>query len=132
MRSAEDRGGPSAGSLLVDLARLTGDLLRQEVALMRAEMNEKLARVTEGGLLLGVGLAFALLGVLGLGAAAVLALALVLPAWLAALIVGLAALVLGALLAYAGRASVRRVGLAPDRTIRSLRDGADWARDQVR
>jgi tetrahydromethanopterin S-methyltransferase subunit C len=71
-------------------------------------------------------------GLLGLGAAAILALALVLPAWAAALIVGGVALLLGLILLLLGRRHVGAQSLVPRRTLRSLREDADWAREQMR
>ena len=78
-----------------------------------------------GGFLLYAGLLFLML-------AAVFALILVLPAWAAALIVGGVAVILGAILLLKGRRDVGPRGLVPDRTLRTLREDAEWAREQMR
>ena len=99
-----DRDGPevieprvkaerSLTTLLSDVAGETVELVRQELALFKAELQEKLGRAGIGAALVGAGALIAYSGWLFLLLAAVFALALVLPAWAAALIVGV--LVLG-------------------------------------
>ena len=65
-------------------------------------------------------------GLLVLLAVAVLGLALLLRPWLAALIVGIVVVLIGAGLALKGRRGVKPDNLARDRTLRSLCDDADW------
>src|ERR1700731_2789084 len=85
----------SITTLLSDLASETILLIRQELALLKAELHEKFSRVGQGATALGAGALIAYSGWLVLLAAAVLGLATVLPAWLAALIVGLGGVGLG-------------------------------------
>src|SRR5437764_15462935 len=82
-------------------------LIRDELALAKAEMSEKASRAGKGaGLFGGAGLV-SLYGVLGVLAAVVLLLAYVMPAWAAALLVGVVLLVIAGLLALVGRSQVR-------------------------
>jgi uncharacterized membrane protein YqjE len=89
-----------------DLSTQIPELVRSELRLAQAEMAEKGKRAGLGlGMFSGAGL-LAFLGLATLIATAILALDLVLDAWLAALVVG-AALLLGAgLLALLGRNQV--------------------------
>ena len=83
----------STGQLIGQLTEQISRLVRDEARLAQAEVTQKAKRLGVGaGLFGGAGL-FAFFGLAVLIATAVLALALVLPAWLAALIAGVLALV---------------------------------------
>ena len=122
----------SITTLLSDLASETILLIRQELALLKAELHEKFSRVGQGATALGVGALIAYSGWLVLLAAAVLGLATVLPAWLAALIVALVALAIGGALVYIGKSRFDADSLMPQRTLRSLREDEQWLRERLR
>jgi hypothetical protein len=139
MLSGESRLGPdpmaephrserSVAALLSDLANETALLVRQEVALLRAELSEKLARTGQGAGALAAGALIAFSGWLALLAAAVLGLSNVVAPWLAALIVGLVVLALGAGLLLFGKS---RLDLVPRRSFQSLREDTVWIREQL-
>lgn len=90
----------STGELVSRLSHEFSELVRSELRLAQAEVTEKGKRVGIGAGLFGAAGLLALYGVGALIATAILALALVLDAWLAALIVGIV------LLAAAGVASL--------------------------
>jgi uncharacterized membrane protein YqjE len=101
-------------------------LVRSELQLAKAELAEKGKRAGTGvGLFGGAGVV-ALYGLGVLIAAGVLALALVLPAWAAALIVAGLLFVIAAVLVLVGRASLRK-GLppVPEQTVASVRADID-------
>jgi membrane protein DedA with SNARE-associated domain len=118
--------------LLADLADELRALFRLEIALFRVEATEKLRRLGIGLAALAVGVFLAFSGWMALLAAAVLALAERLRPWLAALIVGLAAILLGALLLYLGKRWLDARLLVPQRTLSSLREDEAWIRDRMR
>jgi hypothetical protein len=120
------------GELFGDLARDVGTLFRQEVALAKAEVTHKAANVGKNGAMVAAGGAIAYAGFLAIVAAIILALALVVPAWAAALIVGVVVAGLGYFLVRRGLDSIQQEGLAPDQTIESLRENAEWAKRQVK
>jgi hypothetical protein len=122
----------SITTLLSDLASETILLIRQEMALLKAELHEKFSRVGQGATALGAGALIAYSGWLVLLAAAVLGLATVLPAWLAALIVALVALAIGGALVYIGKSRFDADSLMPQRTLRSLREDEQWLRERLR
>jgi Putative Actinobacterial Holin-X, holin superfamily III len=122
----------SISALFSDLARETSLLFRQEIALAKAEITEKIVQLGTGvGLLVAGGL-IAFCGVLVLLAAAVLGLSNVVPPWAAALIVGGVVLIVGGVLAYVGKRRFAAQNLIPHRTIQSLKDDSAWAKEQVR
>jgi uncharacterized membrane protein YqjE len=110
---SEQQAGPAGASTAELLARV-GDqisrLVRDEVALARLEMTAKAKRAGTGAALLGGALVLAGCGVAVLVATLVLLLALVMPAWLAALIVTVALFAVAGLLALLGRGAMRRAG----------------------
>ena len=128
-RAKADR---SITTLLSDLASETILLIRQEMALLKAELSEKFSRVGQGATALGAGALIAFSGWLVLLAAAVLGLATVVPAWLAALIVALIALAIGGALVFIGKSRFDADSLMPRRTLRSLREDEAWLRERLR
>src|ERR1700680_4767607 len=114
MLSDESRLGPDAAAarpksdrsvvaLLSDLASETATLVRQEIALFKAELREKLARVGQGVGAIAAGGLVAFSGWLVLLAAAVLGLSNVVEPWLAAVVVGVAFLSVRAALLFFGQ-----------------------------
>lgn len=129
--AARPKSDRSVAALLSDLASETATLVRQEIALFKAELREKLARVGQGVGAIAAGGLVAFSGWLVLLAAAVLGLSNVVEPWLAALIVGVVVLVLGAGLLFFGKSRLDADALVLRRTINSLRDDEAWIRDQL-
>ncbi|WP_189134234.1 phage holin family protein [Wenjunlia tyrosinilytica] len=96
------------GDLVRQLSEQTSTLIRDEIRLARLEMLDSLGNAKSGaGLYGGAGTA-ALYGVGAVVAGLVLALALAVPAWAAALIVGAVLLAAAGALARMGRGRFRR------------------------
>jgi hypothetical protein len=122
----------SIGTLLSDLAGETILLIRQELALLKAELHEKLGNFSQGAAALGAGALIAFSGWLVLLAAAVAGLATVTPLWLAALIIGLVVLAIGGVLIFFGKSRFDAQSLVPRRTLRSLREDEAWLKERLR
>lgn len=122
----------STASLLADLAAETAQLIRQELALLKAELREKFGRAGRGALALVLGVALVLSGWFVLLAAAVLGLAQVLPPWLAALVVGGLFVMLGALFLVYGKRRLGPGAFVPRRTLDSLREDEARIRERFR
>jgi hypothetical protein len=125
------RSDRSIAALLADLANETGTLVRQEIALFKAEIGEKLGRLGMGTGAIAAGGLIAFSGWLALIAAAILGLAKVVAPWLAALIVGVVVLAIGAGLLFFGKSRLAADTLVPRRTLNSLREDEEWIRDQI-
>jgi hypothetical protein len=125
------RSGRPVAALLSDLAGETSTLVRQEIALLKAELNEKLTRMGVGAVALAAGGVITFSGWLALLAAAILGLSHALAPWLSALIIGVVVIALGAGLALFGKSRLKADGLVPHRTLNSLREDEAWLRDQV-
>lgn len=112
-------------ALFNDLANEATSLVRQEVALMRAETTETMMHARSGISWLAAGGVIAFAAVIVLLMAAVYGLSEVMhPGW-AALIVGVAALVVGLIALGVGRSHLKARNMMPSRTAESLRDDAD-------
>ena len=132
-RSGERREERSLGELFGDLARETGTLVRQEVQLAKTEMSQNASRVGRDIAFLAVGGLVAYAGVLGILAAVILGLvAAGLEPWLAALIVGVVVTLAGYLLVRRGLDALKHQELAPRQTVESLKEDAQWAKQQIK
>ena len=128
-RSRDDR---SLGELFADLSRETTTLVRQEVELAKTEMTQKATRVLRNIGFLAIGGAIAYAGLLALIAAVIVLLAMVIPWWLSALVVGLVIAGIGAFLIWKGLNALKQEDLVPRQTIETLKEDQEWAKEQVR
>lgn len=119
--------------LVVDVGRDVRTLIRQEIALAKAELRDKAARAAQGGAEIGAATILAHTGALALVAALVLGvIALGVIAWLAALLAGVAVLGAAALLLLrARRTLVGDGGLKPRRTMAAARETVRWAKEDI-
>jgi len=127
------RAEPSLGELFTRLTSDTTELVRQEVALARAEMRQVGGTLARDGARIGIALGLALAGALALTAFLVLGLGELLGDryWLSALIVAVVLLLVGGLLARGAIADVKRRGLTPQATVNSLKEDAAWAKQEA-
>jgi len=122
-------GGPepaSTAELVRQAAEQISTLVRDELALAKAEMSEKAGSAGRGVGLFGAAGLVSLYAVLGVLTAIVLLLAHVMPAWGAALLVGIVLSLVAGVLALIGRAQVRRA--TPPVPEAAVQEGADIAR----
>lgn len=115
------REAPPTAVLLRRALEQFATLFRQEVALATAEISGAIEAMKTGIGSIATGGAIMFAGFLALLSAATLALALVLPAWLAALIVGIVVLLIGYATLRAGQRRVDPARLKPVRTAATLR-----------
>ena len=129
---AHDGNERSLGDPFSTLTRETTSLLRQEVQLAKAELTQSATEVARGIGMLAVGGAVAYAGLLLVLLAVVFGLIKAgLEPWLAALIVGLVVVAIGAVLVLRARASLKPANLAPQKTVESLKEDAAWAKEQI-
>jgi hypothetical protein len=128
---APDPSDNSIGSLIGQVAGDVSKLFRQEVALAKAELKEEAAKAGKaGGMLAGAGFAGYMVAVL-LSLALVFALGAVMPLGWAALIVAVIWAVVGGVLYAVGRNRLKQVDPVPRQTVETLREDAQWVRDQT-
>jgi drug/metabolite transporter (DMT)-like permease len=128
-RTAEERSiGELFGALSQDMALL----VRQEGQLAKTEMQQKLTQVTGDLVSLASGGIVALVGGLALTAAVILLLIdpVGLKPWLAALIVGVLMGVIGWMMLQKGLKQLKRTDPTPRRTVDTIKDDIQWAKEQ--
>jgi uncharacterized membrane protein YqjE len=114
---------PTLGALVHDMTQQMSTLVRDEMRLAQAEMTQKGKKAGLGlGLFGGAGIV-ALFGVATLLATVILALALVIPAWLAALIVTVVLFAVAGVLALLGKRNVAEATPAkPEEAMAGLKE----------
>lgn len=124
--SDQSTANPSTADLVRRVSEQLSTLVRDEIQLARIEMAEKGKRAGLGAAMFGSAGLVALYGVGALIAAGILALALALPAWASALIVGVVLLIIAAVAALLGRSNVKKaIPPVPAETITSVRADVD-------
>jgi hypothetical protein len=122
----------SIGALVSRVTRDLTLLVRQEIALAKAELRENLRGWAKHAVLLGAGAALAGAGFLTLIAAMALGLvALGAPAWLAVLLLAVVLLVVGVALVRHGAKRVSPAQLVPRLTAESVKESVALVKEQV-
>lgn len=121
-RTTEQQDAP-IGALVHRLSEQIPELVRSEVKLAQAELTEKGKKAGIGlGMFSAAGL-LAFLGLCTLITTAILALALVLPAWASALIVAATLFVVAAIAGLAGKKEIRQATPpAPERALAGFKE----------
>ena len=121
------------GELLRDLSDHTTTLVKQEMELAKAELQEKGKQAGLGaGMFGGAGL-FGLGAFAALTACLIAALDQVMEIWLAALVVAVAYAVIAAVLAITGKQKVKQaVPPVPEQAKDSVKEDMEWAKTQAR
>lgn len=119
------------GELFSELANETGTLIRQEMALAQAEMTTKVTRAGKNLAYVAAGGFVGFAALLVLLAAVVAAMAYFMPVWLAALIVAVIVGTISYSMISSSLAALRRTSLAPNETVATLKEDAQWLRKQM-
>jgi hypothetical protein len=119
------------GELFSDLVTETTTLVRNEVALVKVEMTQRVTKAGRnvGSLVIGGAIGYAAL--LAICAAVILLLDLVMPAWLAALVVGVVIAIVAWVLISKALTALRQMDMKPQETVDSLKEDARWIKEQV-
>ena len=121
----------SIGELLKELSQETSTLVKQELALARAELSEQGKRAGTGaGMLGGAGVA----GLLTLGALTATLIALLdtaMKTWLAALIVTVVWGAIAAVLALQGRNKIKEATPPAPQTVETVKEDVRWAKTRT-
>lgn len=121
----------SIGDLFSELAGETGTLIRQEVALAQVELTQK---ATDAGKNIGflvVGGAVAYAAMLAVVAGVIIGLSYFIPAWIAAILTGAVIGVAAFILISSALAALKNANLKPVETVDSIKEDAQWLKNQV-
>jgi hypothetical protein len=123
----------SLGQLFGDLSRQLGNLVQKEIELAKTEVTTRVTTVGRDAAMLGAGGALAYGALLiALIAVALLLIELGVSPWLSFLLVAAVVGIIAAVLIQRGRAELQKTDLAPRQTIETLKEDAEWAKQQVK
>ena len=125
-------GEPSLGELFGQLSGDAQHLIRQEVALAKAELRETTSMLARDGAKIGVAVALGFVGVLTATAFIIVALGdLINNYWASALLVTVVLLAIAAFMAKSAMNDIKRRGMKPEETLETLREDAVWAKREA-
>ena len=119
------------GELFSELSQGMSKMFRQEVELAKTELKSKAKMGARAGIYMVAAAVFFFGSFLVLLAAAVAALAIVLPVWAAALIIGALALGIGFTAVTLGISELKKGNLKPEHTMESLKENGKWLKEQI-
>jgi uncharacterized membrane protein YqjE len=118
--------------LLQDIVSNIQSIVRSEVRLAKTEIKEEASKAVKPGTALGAGLVVGLYGMGFLLLAVVYALSIVVAGWLAALIVGGVLAIASAIMVSSSLKKLKQVNPTPEKTIRTLEENVQWAKDRIK
>ncbi len=122
----------SLGTIIKDLTADLSMLFRSEIALLKLEIKDAVAKLGMGGALLGAAVFLALIGVAFLFVTLTLGLvALGVPAWVSALIVTVVLFIAATILALIGKKKLQSVNFVPNESIAHIKNDIDTLKADV-
>lgn len=118
-------------AVLRDIVGNVQHIVRSELRLARTEITEEIGKAGRAGVLVGVGALMLIFSLLFALLAIVYALSVVVPAWMAALIVAAGVGLIAALCVAIGLKRMKTVRAAP-KTTETLKENVEWARQLTR
>ncbi|MDQ3608189.1 MAG: phage holin family protein [Actinomycetota bacterium] len=132
-RTQAESEEPSTGDLVKQLTEQTKTLVKQEMRLAQAELQEKGKKVGIGAGMFGIGGLVAFFGAATLIAALVLALATALAPWLSALIVGVVLLAVAGGAALVGKKQIEQATPpVPQQTVETVKQDVDHVKARAK
>ena len=120
------------GDLFGDLATDMSSLVRQEVALAKLEITQKAKYLGRNVGYLVVGGAVAYAGLLAVIAAIIMLLDNYMPAWGAALLVGVVVALVAWMMIGKAITALQQADLTPHETVETLKEDATWMKQQIK
>lgn len=124
--------GRTMSEVLQDIVANIQEIFRSEFRLAKAEIQIETTKVVRSSIPLLLGGLLSLYGVGFILLAVVHALSIVVDAWLAALMVGVAILAIAMMLVSVGRKRLKQVKVVPEKTVVTVKENVQWAKHQIR
>lgn len=115
--------------LIGDLANQSVGLMRDEVALAKRELEQKVKTVQSAAAVVAIGAFIALIAALSVCAAVIIALAEYVGPWQSALIVGLILGMAAGVAITIGVRRFKRTNLKPEQTIETIEENKEWLKE---
>jgi uncharacterized membrane protein YqjE len=122
----------SVPEVLQDIVGNLQDIIRSEFRLAKTEITEEASKAARPAAAFGMGLISGIYGIGFMLLAAVYGLSTVMPAWLAALLVGVILAIVAVAVIGSSKEKLRRTNLSPDKAIKSLEENVQWAKHQIK
>jgi uncharacterized membrane protein YqjE len=126
------QNGRSVPEVLQDIVGNIQEIIRSEFSLAKIEIKQEAAQAKGPVIMWLIGGALGLYALGFLLFTAVLGMATVMPIWIAALVVGAVLTVASVALLSAARKRLNQVHKVPERTIESLKENVQWAKEQIK
>lgn len=130
--AGDPRMDRSVADLLKGIVDNVQEIIRSEVKLARAEINEEASKAASAGRSFGIAAVFGLFAGGFLFFTIYQALALFMPAWGAALCVTILTGIVAAVMFTSGKKLWNQVNAKPEKTIESVKENVAWLKDQTR
>lgn len=130
--ASREHGAESIADLIRNLATDLSTLLGKEIELAKSEVGESVAEAKTAVGAIATGAAIAMAGLVVLLMSAVYGLSNVVEPWLAALIVGAVALLVGYLMVGSAKKKMSANAIVPDRTLDSTKKDKDTLKRATR
>jgi len=128
-------GASGSRSLMTIVTEIIGDvprLVRKEAELLRAELGQKAEMAGDAGMGIVAGLLLLSVALLLLLQTLVLALAHVMPPWLASVTVAVLVAVVGLVMVQKGRRDLKGINPMPQRTLANLSEDAQMLKEKIK
>ena|SRR5829696_9829773 len=127
--TATDARDRPVGELVKELSSQTSTLVRKEIELARAELQQKGKVAGKGAGMLAAAAAFGLLALAALSAALIALLDKAMDTWIAALIVMALWAVVALVLAKSGQKALQRATPPAPQTVETVKEDIQWAKN---
>ncbi len=118
--------------LISDLTTDLGTLIRKELELAKVETKQEIQRTAKAGAMFGAAGFAGYMALVLLSFAIAFLLDLVMPTWLAFLIVAVVYAIVAAVLFFQGRERAKRIHPVPEQTVESVKEDMEWLKGQRR
>ncbi len=122
----------SIANVLQDILRNIQEIVRSEVRLAKAEVREEVGKAKSAGALVGAAAICGIFSSFFLLLTIIYALTRVMPDWAAALTITVILAIVAGVLFSAGAKRFKQVHPAPDRTIETVKENVEWAKQQTK
>jgi len=120
------------GSIVSGIVKDLQEIVRGEVKLAKTEIKEDVSAMGKGAASIAAGGIVAFVGFVFLMLSATFVLSKWIEMWIAALIVAVALLLIGAILAMSGKKKLSASSLKPTESMESLKEDQAWASQQIK
>jgi uncharacterized membrane protein YqjE len=126
------QNGRSVPEVLQDIVGNIQEIIRSEFSLAKIEIKQEAAQAKGPVIMWLIGGALGLYALGFMLFTAVLGMATVMPMWLAALIVAVVLTAISIALLSAASNRLKQVQKVPERTIETLKENVQWAKEQIK